>query len=48
MNKKTKGFGCLVVFISFFVAIAVGISKLNNDRVKGVLKNKLVKKIKSK
>lgn len=48
MNKKTKGFGCFVVVISFFVAIAVTISKFNNSRSKGELKEKLVKKIKIK
>ncbi len=46
MNKKTKGFGCFLLVISFFVAIAVGFSKLNNDRLNGELKKKIVKKIK--
>ena len=48
MNKNSRVFGCLVVVISFFVAIAVGFSKLNNQRVKGELKEKFVKKIKIK
>lgn len=48
MKKNTKSFGCFVVVISFFVAIAVAISKLNNDRVKGDLKKKIIKKIKIK
>ncbi|MFS8130636.1 MAG: hypothetical protein ACMG57_01515 [Candidatus Dojkabacteria bacterium] len=46
MNKNTKGFGCLLIVISFFVAIAVGFSKLNNDRVSGELKKRIVKRIK--
>lgn len=45
MNKNTKGFGCLLIVISFFVAIAVGFSKFNNDRTSGELKKKIVKKI---
>ncbi|MEO6729554.1 MAG: hypothetical protein ABIM99_06560 [Candidatus Dojkabacteria bacterium] len=46
MNKNKRGFGCLLIIISFFAAVAVGLSKLNNDKTKGELKKKILKTIK--
>ncbi|MEP7104173.1 MAG: hypothetical protein ABI721_05710 [Candidatus Dojkabacteria bacterium] len=48
MKRNSKGFGCIVIVISMFVAIAVTFSKLRSKKSRDEIKGKLIKKIKIK